>query len=399
MIVDPNTGLPVEESLGQGLISHIPSASVTTMWNMRRVSNTMTRGARRGWRARTGVSDISTVQGSIASQLTGGRSTSVFRGGRGFRQTFSPMNFNRLGGVHNIEPPTGSHGYTPFNVLARAGNSGVSRLQRRNPAMAARWFGAAGEDGTWFSPGTMGRLSTMGRVYGSSDKALAKMAPHIQDAFRELNPTQYTHAFTRNTMAAIPDGGYGGMARKAMGLDNVAINAFGRNETAQMAGMSMRGSFSQKIAGYVHGSQMSAKGVGAVEARSLAGEGSNFAKGVMKQASHLAEDSGPLARFAAKNARFIAPAARALGPIGTALLVRDIALMSGKVFASAAKTAIDAGNSIKGSIDKPIMGMGFRDNSIAATSRQRGVMAIQNSRLNMRSVLGNEAAGIHAAWG
>lgn len=55
--------------------------------------------------------------------------------------------------------------------------------------------------------------------------------------------------------------------------------------------------------------------------------------------------------------------------------------------------------SYKGQLDKAPMGMGFKDNSVAMTSRQRGVMAISNSRLNARSVLGNEAAGMAAHFG
>lgn len=63
------------------------------------------------------------------------------------------------------------------------------------------------------------------------------------------------------------------------------------------------------------------------------------------------------------------------------------------------KFAGDAVTSMKGSIDKPAMGMGFRDNEVTATSRSRGVAAIQNSRLNARSVLGSEGAYLHARYG
>lgn len=59
----------------------------------------------------------------------------------------------------------------------------------------------------------------------------------------------------------------------------------------------------------------------------------------------------------------------------------------------------DGFKSYKGQLDKAPMGMGFKDNSVAMTSRQRGVMAISNSRLNARSVLGNEAAGMAAHFG
>lgn len=64
-----------------------------------------------------------------------------------------------------------------------------------------------------------------------------------------------------------------------------------------------------------------------------------------------------------------------------------------------ANFARDGYRSYKGNIEKSPMGMGFEDNTVAATSRQRGVMAISNSRLNARSALGNEAAAMSAHFG
>jgi hypothetical protein len=391
MIVDPNTGQPIEATtmggqigldamaasgtdipLAQDLLSSLPTVSHTMMWNMRRVSNTMVKGPRRG-------------------------ATSA----RGLRQTFSPAAFNRLGSVSNIEPPSGSRTYSPFNVLANYGNKGAVRAANskgRTGRYIAGHLGPAGSDGTWFSAGSAGRLSTMGRVYGARQGAFDRMLPNIGNAFKELNPTQYNQALTRWGVANAAPGGYGAAVKRSMGLSGMTIDAFGRNEAAQAVGMSMRGSISQRAAGFVHASTMSHMGVGVREATNLAAPGSNFAKGAAKFDTIMKEGSG-MAKFGARSARFAPALARAAGPIGWALLARDVAVMTGKVFSSAAKTAIDAGNSVKGSIDKPIMGMGFRDNMVASTSRQRGVMAISNSRLNMRSALGNEAAGIHAAWG
>jgi hypothetical protein len=81
------------------------------------------------------------------------------------------------------------------------------------------------------------------------------------------------------------------------------------------------------------------------------------------------------------------------------MLVHDAALFAGKMVGRTFDTAFSAANSVKGSLDKPVMGMGFRDNTVAATARQRGVMAIQNSRLNMRSALGSEASAMYAHFG
>ena len=74
-------------------------------------------------------------------------------------------------------------------------------------------------------------------------------------------------------------------------------------------------------------------------------------------------------------------------------------MIAGRGLGGMVKAGTGAGRSMIGSIDKPVMGMGFRDNTIAATSRQRGVMAIQNSQLNARSVLGSEASALAAHFG
>jgi hypothetical protein len=42
-----------------------------------------------------------------------------------------------------------------------------------------------------------------------------------------------------------------------------------------------------------------------------------------------------------------------------------------------------------------IIGGNFQDTELAATTRQRGLQAIQNSRINARSALSNEARSLH----
>jgi hypothetical protein len=85
--------------------------------------------------------------------------------------------------------------------------------------------------------------------------------------------------------------------------------------------------------------------------------------------------------------------------IATASLVYDLGQMGGELVKSGVNLAKDAVKSMRGSINKPMFGMGYKDNEIAATSRSRGVMAIQNSRLNARSMLGSEAGMMAAHFG
>jgi hypothetical protein len=98
-------------------------------------------------------------------------------------------------------------------------------------------------------------------------------------------------------------------------------------------------------------------------------------------------------------ARFGAMAMPGLNVLATASLAYDLGKMGGEIVKSGINLARDAAKSVQGSIYKPLFGMGYVDTEAAATSRSRGVMAIQNSRLNARSMLGSEAGMMAARYG
>ena len=98
-------------------------------------------------------------------------------------------------------------------------------------------------------------------------------------------------------------------------------------------------------------------------------------------------------------ARAAAMAIPGLQFVAAASFVYDLGKMAGEVVKSGINLARDANKSLQGSINKPMFGMGYKDTEAAATSRARGVMAIQNSRLNARSVLGSEAAMMASHFG
>lgn len=76
-----------------------------------------------------------------------------------------------------------------------------------------------------------------------------------------------------------------------------------------------------------------------------------------------------------------------------------------------AKTALDVGKAAGGMMqnyrnqtwgdefarieNRGVIGSGFQDTDIGYTARQRGMQAIQSSRLNARSALSNEARSLH----
>jgi len=109
-----------------------------------------------------------------------------------------------------------------------------------------------------------------------------------------------------------------------------------------------------------------------------------------------------MANSAARNvmlARGAGLGLRTANVLGTVSLAYDLGKMAGEVVVSGINLARDAYKSVQGSINKPAFGMGYQDTEAAATSRARGVMAIQNSRLNARSVLGSEAGMMAAHFG
>lgn len=88
----------------------------------------------------------------------------------------------------------------------------------------------------------------------------------------------------------------------------------------------------------------------------------------------------------------------------TAWMIFDIAKLGAAlgrdlIFNPIANGVKEGFKSFTGQISKAPFGMGYVDNEVAATSRARGVMAIQNSRLNARSLLGSEGSMLHAHFG
>lgn len=133
--------------------------------------------------------------------------------------------------------------------------------------------------------------------------------------------------------------------------------------------------------------------------RSIGAEGKGLLKTFgARNTAQLMRSSSEFRRIAL--ARGAEGAMRFANPILTASFIYDISKMaSTAIIGGGARLARDAVKSMQGSLNKPSFGMGFVDNEVAATSRARGVMAIQNSRLNARSTLGAEASMMAAHFG
>lgn len=134
---------------------------------------------------------------------------------------------------------------------------------------------------------------------------------------------------------------------------------------------------------------------GEVAAKQILKEGVIKTLGTKGTISALGTKAG-MSVLGARAAAFAVPG---LNMLATASLVYDIGKMGGEAIKSGINLVRDAEKSLQGSFSKPMFGMGYRDTEAAATSRSRGVMAIQNSRLNARSALGSEAAMMAAHFG
>lgn len=199
-----------------------------------------------------------------------------------------------------------------------------------------------------------------------------------------------------------------------------SVNAGVKGAAGNLLVSSMAGKGTQYLGGYFRGAQGFARAGGLSEAaekgalRAVSHLDEAFAKIGIKTSAQTALEGGVIKNLTGKQilktlgtsggakvlgARAAAMAIPGLQFVAAASFVYDLGKMAGEVVKSGINLARDANKSLQGSINKPMFGMGYKDTEAAATSRARGVMAIQNSRLNARSVLGSEAAMMASHFG
>lgn len=359
-------------------LNDIPGVLVGTGINIGRVNKTITRGTRLSRRGQ-----------SMAGTGMGG----FFKGG--ISQTFNPARarrFSRGANIDNSFYGKKSGIYTPFNALSSGGNWMFNRFSgaasKSADSRLGKMVGAAGGPGTKgeqiFSPGTLGRMSTLNKISGMSDKKFLKAMPNISNAIRDINPTAFK-----------------GMMEGVGELSTAAAKG------QHMAGLAntITGRISGRAAGFVQGAELftgSGANAAAMETFDAMRAGVTGSRSVGFEAGAKAAGWGEkgattAGKLVGRGA--VSGALRGLNAAGWILLAHDAAALTGKAIAGTVRLGIDAMKSVQGSINKDIMGMGFRDNQVSATSRQRGVMAISNSQLNMRSALGSEASQMYSRFG
>lgn len=336
----------------QHMPGFITGAGVTAV----RGSNTILRG---GWAANAGPNQF--IRGTLRNN-----------------NPFNPRSWSRYSSQEIFQP--GRAHYTPFQTISGTGNW----LQRRG--MLGGALRNAGEDA--FGRGTLSRITAASRVARMSESQLAG-ASGLKNF---LGPSASAGRLSGSSAAATILGQtQGAITGRAAGfLSGARYGAFAADVGATRAAR-----------------------VGNVVARRMAREvGMDVTKryglrgGAQLIGRQFARQGG--ARLAGKAAMLMgARAGLALSGVGAPILAAwaayDLAKMGvtavGHLAKGAIRTGLDAYQSYRGNMGTGIMETGFKDNSATMTSRSRGVAAIQNSRLNARSILGTEAGAMHAHFG
>lgn len=422
---------------------YMPGALQTTGWNSWRGSNTILRGlkSRRPWRIGSKPMGHGLIKGGLPS-------------------TFHPSNFSRMPtytALHPFDgkPEKGRAGYSPFQFLSRVANDGLGPIKGAKSGVTATVKGAfgdtpgmtpklrklidkglldftevgqiagGGEAPDMWSGGMVSRLTASGRLARAGSKSvstskargLASFMKNTDTGLHSVMEARYGANFANGTLTGHDSMHYllssqkGRLTQRYSGYLGGARSGFGGivEQDLEKAG-------GRKA--YIEGAKLATKhlsdaGIEHVSGKLIAKEGGMLVeKGVLnagekvgiRALGKLAMEEGG-AKIAAKaglamGSRVATGAIPVVGQVILALQTAyDIGKMGIALMKGGAEFAKDAYKSFQGSLYKPTMGMGYRDTEVAATSRSRGVMAIQNSRLNMRSVLGSEAAGMHAHFG
>ncbi len=392
MDVADRVGMSQEDlPLFYDMAASMPSTAHTTAWNMGRVSNTIVGGGTRLGR-------------------NGGRG-GIIR--QGVPQTFGPGHFRRLSRAANIDSADSSM-YSPFGALSKSGNLLARKASQNRTGRRALIRAAGGKyDPTAdaFARGSFGRMAAVARINAMNPAKFNRNAGNIFGAIRDMDPEVLRNTNPiRRSLRIRERAGAGVQSRIGGRFGPMGISgtdaAIGQRAAAVGGLTATNGGYiSGRVGGYFAGAQEArmAAATGSkigLETLTEAVSGNKFAsRGVAAGIKGFGAEgaAGLMGRFA--GSKGLALGLRAAGPIGWIMLARDLGKMAGKVVSHTAKTFMEAGSELMRPLNGAPLSGTFKDNAVAATSRQRGVAAIANSRLNMRSMLGNEAAMMAAHFG
>jgi len=483
MLVDPNTGMPMENQpqrkgiIGTALSTENKGAGAVSAF-----------AQDNGLAPSGGVTDAltSAIPGSLKGMAwnTYRSSRTIAYGGvngkaavSSFNATFNPKYMGRLSSMKGLGGPdvksaqryfkgskyAAGESYTPFNALYKMGNSavngraGLGAMASGRSGKTATKISSLASEGEAFSMGSLARITAADKMArgklptGNIMNFLGETDNVLADAYRSSASGIRFNAQAARFQRTATSSSYVGkpFVSNATGMQALSgVTATGDDAT-RLAYASVNGSISGRASGFMAQMRLGTAGAGGQDAAEMAGKKA-FVAGT-KSAAKFMEGAGIERVAATATSKGFFKASTAIGPgvlekygikagekvamktagkiaakggiklgakigaavavnaipiagqIVSAVMLADLAMDVGKlgveVFKSGVDFAKEAAISYKGSINKGVMGMGYRDSTVAATSRARGVQAIQNSRLNARSVLGSEAGAMAAHFG
>lgn len=396
LVVDEmfQSGAPTNMPWYLDMAETMPTIGESLGFSMHRGSNTIIGG---GWRDRRGRINTSRRRNFRSTAFREGIAQNMPR----------PRNAMRYGSA-SVFHHRGAAGfgaganYTPFNMsgatnvvgraLAGTGKNNwatrqIGRLNRGEPGRHA-WM--LKQDGQLASRGFMSRVTAAGKVGMMSEarfqNSLPTMTQFLDDAGSlRAGSGPLSRTTVRQGLMMSGGGTLTGFAGGFAGRTQGAIDPALKMTAANKRGARVAGQWMTKDFGLKAGEKMT---VGAARSGIKAGVGMAVKSKLLTKGAALMVGSlatGPAAPFVA-----IA---------GTLLTIAAVAEMAVKLPGYAAQTATDAYKSFQGGMRVGIMEQGFRDTEATMTSRSRGVSAIQNSRLNARSILGSESSAMAAHFG
>ena len=384
---------PYEETPGMTALGAVPGIGLGMVFNQQRAGRTITHGLGKGKKYR----NTATLRAAAAN-------------------TLRPSNWSKFGSYDALHHRAGK--YSPY-ALAGLGNSianfgsadGINQayLNEKNKAI-------------YFGRGTLARMGAMSNL--ARGGSTAGIRAFLSDAGKidGVMPSSPRYEFLSGLYSSEKKGFFGYKKYKAIGGD--------RSTYMYRMAASSQGLYSQRLLGYyarVTSGNPNSIVQGVLKDPSLQGvmEGMERATSDLKAAKLTyvdgglqrggqrvtgyaaikgAESGSRMAAARVVGATHLGRASEIMGGAAgraafAAMLAYDIGKLAGAGLKAGVNLVGDAAESVQGSIQKPIFGMGFKDTQFAATSRARGVMAIQNSRMNARSAMGSEAGMMAAHFG
>lgn len=391
------------------LMSEIPPLTATMGYQLRRGGNTILKGGfrdtQRGF-IRRGVGQTRSRLGFGAGR---GASHAVNRGwGRGWWENWNPGNFRTFGRFSSEEVFRPGGKYTPF-AFSAAGNwvgrvAAADESTRIGSWLGRRGFSGLGTGEALFGQGALSRISAVSRIGSMSDARFA--ARYAGGGSSMMGGATSRQAAQHNILA----GTTGRASQYAAGMASVFTEGglgsrfdrklmFSPDVSARGVQNIQRGRQWALGAGREIGLEVG-EGAAQWSTRRIAGGGVKTAGRAL-----AAGNIGKAGTAAAKMTGLLGGKAVMFlgGPIGiaaaTAWTVYDVARLTTKAAGYAARTAAAGVRSFQGGLNTGIMDQNFQNTTAGMTSRARGVQAIQNSRLNARSVLGSEAGYMASHFG